>query len=386
MPARRDPSTVPLAAGRGRMKKIIFGKCYAFSGEAVHERHLAECLALYQDAGDAAPQVAIRIMHALPPRVPAAINPKSHRTFARGMLTSFPPADVYWGWSDDGCLEIDVALKVRQGVKHGIKKLLSTEFASELELLEKVLHEFVLVPSTYFFDDVAPIHAACVTVDGVACLLAGTAGVGKSAAMIALRQNHRVGFVSDDIVIASSAGPQVYANMAWPKIYGYNCNGDTLKGELLAGRGWVDRTQFRIKSRMDSASARRMIRPDRVYHHVESAPVALSRLYYVIREDVPGIRVAALDAANAVDMTIDVVRAEYSIFHDHLHWERYNALATGTAPMLTMDRVIANWRSALAKCFAGVACFKVSIPFDMDQLAYRAGMVGLIVTDAGGLP
>ncbi len=363
------------------MKKIIFGRCYSFSGEAGHQALLAECLALYADAGDVEPQVEIRIAQAISARKPSSINPKAHRKFKRGMLTSFPAVDVYWGWSGNGCLEIEVTLKVRHGVKHKIQKLLSMEYSSDVESFEQILHEFVLVPSAYFFRGVAPIHAACVTVDGSARLLAGTGGAGKSAAMLALRQNEKVGFVSDDIVIVSAVTSHAYANMAWPKIYGYNCAGNALKGEILAGRGWIDKTHFNIKNRMNSASVRRKIRPDRLYHHVESTSAPLSRLYYAVREDVPDIRVSHLGVTDAVEMTIAVISAEYSIFHDHLHWEQYNALATAQVAMLTMDEVIANWRLVLSQCLAGVGCFKVSIPFDVDQVVYRNCMVEILVAD-----
>lgn len=364
------------------MKKLIFGRCYSFSSEPHQQALLVECLALYADAENIEPQVEIRVVQAISKRGPSSINPKAHKKFAHGMLTSFPAVDVYWGWSGGGCLEIEVALKIRHGVKHKIQKLLSIEYASEVESFEQILHEFVLVPSAYFFNDVAPIHAACVTVDGSACLLAGTGGAGKSAAMLALRQHEKVGFVSDDIVIVSAATSHAYANMAWPKIYGYNCEGNALRDEILAGRGWIDKAHFKIKGWMNSAGVRRKIRPDRLYHRVESASAPLSRLYYAVREDVTDIRVSQLGVSNAVEMTIDVIRAEYSIFHDHLYWEQYNASATGTTAMLTMEGVIANWRAVLSKSLAGVACYRVSIPFDMDQAVYRNSMVGILVAGA----
>lgn len=365
------------------MKKIIFGRCYLFSGEANHQALLAECLALYADAGDAEPQVEVRIARTIPARTPSAINPRAHRKFSNGMLTSFPAVDVYWEWSANGCLEIDVAFKLRRGLKQKIRKLLSMEYSSDVESFEQLLHEFVLVPSTYFFTDVAPIHAACVTVNGRACLLAGTGAVGKSAATLALRRNENIGFVCDDIAILSSATSRIHPNMAWPKIYGYDGAGSSLKGEILAGRGWIDRAHFNIKSRINAAGVRRKIRPDRLYHHVESASVPLSRLYYVVREGVSDIRISHLDVTNAVEMTIAVISAEYSIFHDHLHWEQYNALATAQPAMLTMEEVIASWRRVLSTGLAGIDCFKISIPFDVDQTVYRNGMVDILTAGMG---
>ena len=73
-----------------RMKKIIFGKCYAFSGDAELEELLAETLDLYADAGDRTPDANIRIGRTVPAHRPASINPRVHETFEHGMLTSFP--------------------------------------------------------------------------------------------------------------------------------------------------------------------------------------------------------------------------------------------------------------------------------------------------------
>ncbi len=360
------------------MKKIIFGKCYAFSGDPELQPLLAESLSLYADAGAQEPAVNIRIGRAASAHAPASINPKVHKSYAHGMLTSFPRVDVYWERSGGERLEVEAVIKPRHGLRRTVHRLLSMEYSREAETFEQILHEFVLVPSVYFFKDVVPIHAASVTIAGNACLLAGTGGVGKSSAMLALRRNADVGFVSDDIVVLSDTA-RVNGNMAWPKIYGYNCIGNTMKSEILAGRGWIDRAHFNIRNRLNSASVRRKMSPDRLYRRVESASAPLSCLYYVVCEDVPEIRVSALDPASAVEMTIAVISAEYSIFHDHLYWEEYNALATARPAMLTMAEVTANWRRVLAKSLATVGCYKVSVPFKVDHAVYQDRVTDIIV-------
>lgn len=362
------------------MKKIIFGKCYAFSCDASLQELLAESLELYADAAGREPEVNIRIGHAIAARRAASINPRVHETFEHGMRTSFPTIDVYWERSGGGRLDIEVAIKPRRGIRGAIHKLLSMEYARKAEAFEQLLHEFVLVPSVYFFDDMVPIHAAAVTIGDSACLLAGTGGAGKSSAMLALRSHQGASFVSDDIAVMSATA-RVHGNMAWPKIYGYNCAGNEMKGELLAGRGWFDRAHFNIKNRINSASVRRKMSPDRLYPRVESASAPLSRLYYVVREDVPEIRMAPLDLGSVVDMTIAVVSAEYSIFHDHLYWEEYNALATARTAMLTMDEVTANWRRVLSNSLAAVGCFKISIPLKVDHATYQDRVTGIITSD-----
>lgn len=63
------------------MKKIIFGKCYAFSCDTSLEAPLAESLSLYADAPGRAPEVNIRIVDAVTARRPTAINPRVHEAF-----------------------------------------------------------------------------------------------------------------------------------------------------------------------------------------------------------------------------------------------------------------------------------------------------------------
>ena len=361
------------------MKKIIFGKCYAFSCDAALQELLAESLSLYVDADGREPEVNIHVGRAITRRKPLSINPPVHDTLESGMMTSFPSVDIYWGRAGHGHLDVEVAIKPRRGIRRLIHKLRSMEYPSEIEEFEQILHEFVLVPSVYFFQDVMPIHAASVVVGDRAFLLAGTRGAGKSSALLALRRNQDVGFVSDDIVVMS-ADAQVYGNMAWPKIYGYNCTGDAMKREILTGRGWIDRIHFSIKNRLNPANVRRKMSPDRLYRHVEPASLTLSCLYYLVREDVPGICVSALATDHAVEMTIAVVSAEYSVFHDHLYWEKYNALATMRTAMLTMEEVIANWRRVLSESLAKVGCFKISIPLTVDNAVYENSVTDIIVS------
>lgn len=364
------------------MKKLIFGKCYSFSSEPEYWPCLEESLALYTDAGHTLSQVDVHITHEGASDMVVAINPRVHRKLEDGMLTSFPPVDVSWKWGEDGRLKVVAVLKTRDGLKRRVKKVLSMEYSTDVEYFEQVLHEFVLVPSIYFFDDLAPMHAACMTVDGVGYLLAGTGGAGKSAALLALGQNERVSFVCDDIAVMSVAiesRPMVHANLAWPKIYGYDCAGNDLETKLLQGRSWDDKTHYRIKNWIDPASVRRKIRPDRLYRKVEPVVASASRLYYVIRESVPDMGLSDLEVRNAVEMTIAVIGAEYSIFHDHLQWEKYNALATGRKAMLTMDEVVANWRAVLEKCLSSITCFKVGVPLWMDHATYRSRMIEMVM-------
>lgn len=360
------------------MRKIIFGKCYQFSCEKEFESMLAESVGLYPDAGLTDTNVEINIGRAIDACKPYSVNPKIHKKCQNGMVNIFPSAEVYWSWSNSGSLRVEVAIKNYSVMKMVIGKIWSMEYPREVETFEQILYELVLVPSVYFFKDIAPVHAACVSSAGEAYLLAGTGGVGKSSALLALKQCERVGFISDDISVVSGDA-KTYGNMAWVKIYGYNCVGNDLKREILRDRGCLDSLHFEIRNWLNPTKVRRKVSPDRLYKCIESGDVKVSRLYYLVREDVPDIVVSRISLEDAVAMTISVMSAEYNVFHNQLYWEHYNALAIGRKAMLTMEEVYDNWRTVLSGCFSFIDMYRVSIPFEMDHVEYQSYIRDIVI-------
>jgi hypothetical protein len=361
------------------MKKMIFGKCYQFECAKEFVDLLAESLELYPDAAiDSAVDMDIYIEHKLPNNRALSINPKVHQKFQNGMLTAYGNAEILWSKPPSCPLQAVLVFKKSPRLwKRVILKQLSMEYSREVEVFEQILHELVFIPSVYFFDDLAPVHSAAVSICDKSVLLAGTGGVGKSSALLALRQNEHVGFISDDIVILAADG-SVFGNMAWPKIYGYNCVGSNLKAEILEGRGLADRLHFEIKNKLNPAHVRRKMKPNQLFNIVKTGATQLSHLYYVVREDVSEISISELSLDTAVRMTANVMNSEYAHFHNHLYWEEYNAQALGKSAMLTMDEVTSNWDAVYTSGLSSVIRYKVSIPLDIDHVYYQHRIVDIV--------
>jgi len=200
-------------------------------------------------------------------------------------------------------------------------------------------------------------------------LIAGTGGVGKSSAVLALKDLDHAAFISDDIVIVSKDGI-VFGNMAWPKIYGYNCEGNNFKKKLLSGRPLLDKMQFNLLNSIDPSRTRRKISPDKLFGKVLNTGNKLTDVLYLFREDVPKIKVCNLSLNDAVALSVEVLLAEYAIFHNHLFWEKYNSIASGLPLVLDMDEIKKNWIKVLSTAFAQINLFKVSIPLNCSHCEY----------------
>lgn len=352
------------------MKKFIFGRCYKFSCHEDVEDMLVETVGLYQDIDDE-PEVYVTIKinqdfeESLLTR-----NPAIHARTNHGMVTSFGKHVVNWLFDDDGFLHIDLYYNEPKGYISLINKLISIEYSSRMESFLQVLYELVLVPSVYFFSEKSmPVHAASLKVGSRCVLLAGTGGVGKSSAMLALKEIEGAAFISDDIVTVSK-NRKAFGNMAWPKIYGYNCVGNDVKKELLSGRSWLDRIQFNCLNYMNPSRVRRKISPLRLFNEVSTSGAEITDVLYLFRENVHEMKVSKMQLDETILLTIEVLLAEYGIFHNHLYWEKYNSIARGLSPVLDLEVVKKNWGEVLSRAFSEARIFKISIPLDYDHKQY----------------
>lgn len=362
------------------MNRIIFGKVYRFLYEPSLELHLVKSLELYEHSDGSKPQVIVNLSKNRLAGTVISSNPKIYQKTANGMSTDFGILSVHWFWAEGGELQIDATLREkRKGPAVFIKRLLSMEYPDYQDFFGQVLHELILVPSCYFFNDVAPVHASCIGVNGKAAIFAGTGGVGKSSALLAFKDNPYVEFLSDDIAVVSDQ-ECVYGNMAHPKVYGYNCEGNQVKGLLLKNRGLIDRMHFNLKLMINPATVRRKIAPALLFNSARSNGAHIKILAYLVRENREDLSVEELALSDAVEMTIAVMSAEYQVFHKFLDWELYNSIAMERNPIIVMKRVVDNWREVLSKSFFGAECLKVRIPISMENSDYQRQLKEIILS------
>jgi len=167
-----------------------------------------------------------------------------------------------------------------------------------------------------------------------------------------------------------SKNRKAFGNMAWPKIYGYNCVGNDVKKELLSGRSWLDRIQFNCLNYMNPSRVRRKISPLRLFNEVSTSGAEITDVLYLFRENVHEVKVSKMQLDETILLTIEVLLAEYGIFHNHLYWEKYNSIARGLSPVLDLEVVKKNWGEVLSRAFSEARIFKISIPLDYDHKQY----------------
>lgn len=353
------------------IKKEIFGKVYSFEYPDSLAVYLNPSIRLYPTIRSLSSDVQIRFDNIPWEEELIGNNPSSFIKAKDIIITRFPECNVAWRFQkDENQLECIVDIPIaRKDAKTFFFKFLSKEFSTDVEFFEQVLHEFVLVPSAYFFDDLAVIHSAAVAVHERVVLLAGTGGTGKSSAILALRKMRGISFVSDDITVLSHTGV-VYPNLAWPKIYGYNLSSYISKHELLKGRGVVDKFHFDVKLKYNPRSVRRKMHPDALYGLVENRGLPIHKIIYLFRGNGQDMFVRDLNSPMAIEMAIQVMKAEYAVFHNFLQWDKYNSLASGMNPVLDVDKVFDQWRNNLRAALRRAEIKLLHIPVRVKHVEY----------------
>jgi len=352
------------------IKKEIFGKCYSFIVDDVMQKMVADSVGLYPDCNANQSDVTITVADIMEGDF-ISKNPSVFTKYEDGFLTHFPSCKVLWKFkAEHNSLDITVALYNKQSTtKKAYSRLRSMEYPTDTEAFQQILHELVLVPSVYFFPDLSIIHAAAISKNGKAILMAGTGGTGKTSALLALRKQAGIGFITDDIAVVSQDG-MVYPNLAWPKVYGYNLSSYIGKSELLEGRSLINRLHFSLKLRLNPKTVRRKMRPDVLYGTVNTQPVPLGKVLYLVRDQSEAIQLKTLHMSTAIKMGLHVMKTEYDIFHRQLEWDSYNALAMDATPTLRTEDVFDNWENNLKKVFSQAVIQTLHIPVDEKHEAY----------------
>lgn len=362
--------------------KKIFGKTYRFRFSERNAHLIHGAIGLYPDVTNKIPDVSIKLVDHIESIDCISENPAIFTKCRDAIISKFSSCTVKWiKKTSIPSLEIEVAIPPQQsGGKAFLAKFMSIEFSTEIEAFEQILHELVLVPSVYFFNDLSIVHSAALAINGEAILLAGTGGTGKTSAMLALRKNDQVSFITDDIAIISKDG-KVFPNLAWPKVYGYNLSSYITKSELMKGRGGWDRIQFNYRLKRNPKKVRRKVRPDKLYKCFENDGVPIKKIVYLFRDQSERMSVTPLNQELAIEMGIHIMKTEYSSFHNYLSWDAYNSLLTGEAPALNLQEVFKSWRLNLSMALKGKDTCTLHIPRGTQHEVYLDFMNKFIVSD-----
>lgn len=352
--------------------KIIFGKNYKFICNDSYASILVPSIELYPDGDNENIDLTIEVQNLSISSEILAQNPSTFQKFESSICYQFYKGRIYWEVNrTTGKILVQlVTLPRKEGILGKIRKFRSMEFATEEEEFQQILHELVLVPSAYFFQNLSVVHSAAFIKDGKATVLAGTGGTGKTSALLSLRNNKNIAFAADDISIISSDG-YIHPNLAWPKIYGYNLSTYITKAELLDGRNMVDKFQFNYKVRKNPKKVRRKLKPNVLYQGYASSQTPIQNIFYLFRDDSTEMYISPLEKGKAIQMGIHIMKTEYNkIFHNYLDWDEYNSIALGVQPILNLNKVFENWKRNLNEALENVNIQLLHIPFKMPHEEY----------------
>lgn len=355
------------------MKKKIFGKTFEFKFYSEITELVSKSLSDYSDSESDNVDVKVSIIKDSLELFDSQAellsqNPSTNQLLENAFVSDINNTKILWEKSGD-LLTIKFPYKKREGIKNTLRMLRKIEFSTEVERFEQILHELILVPSLYFFNDRMPIHSSAVMVNNKTILLAGTGGVGKSSALLAIRDFPNSKFIADDISCLSPDGV-VYGNMAWPKIYAYNCVGTDLEFAILRNRTLLDRLHFKYRKYRDLASVRRKVKPSFLYDGLSSEGETLNSLNILYRENCIEFEAKTINIDDAISMMINVMLSEYQMFHSHIQWHEYNSKALGLSPIISMEEVKSNWYKLMKHALEGRDVNLIKVPTSINHTDY----------------
>ena len=255
-----------------------------------------------------------------------------------------------------------------------VQKWSHIQFRHEREAIGQIVHEFILVPINFFLSNRAIIHAsAVITQPGKLLMFGGTGGVGKTSLELELCRNHGCSFFADDICVADDSG-NVFPNLSYPKIYGYNLiNNDALRRELIRGYNLSDRVHWKLHSLRGLDKVRRRVSPFTIYKKVTRQAHLINGFFILNRTNVNLLEVKEIDNDFSSRLNTEVIKAEYQIVFQHLFWHRYNTLINKSEAITTFDDTMNKNIDVLSNCLnkSGGKSYLINIPMHLSNIELK---------------
>lgn len=347
----------------------IFGKTISINSENKEiEEIIIDELSLYPLSNDMI-DVEVNFVNKLNLMNKYSSNPAIHSSYKNGFVAIYGNNKILY--SKDDILKIDIEVYSSDSrFKNRLLKFMNIGFKNNIEDAGAILHELVLVPMNYFFMDRALIHSSSMKnkKTGKIILFGGTGGVGKTSLELLLCRELGYSFISDDIAVMDK-NANIYPNLASPKIYAYNIEGNLeLEKLLFEDRSYYDKFQWNtVKSLKGLNRVRRNIFPNKIYKSIEKDKGMISEYYILSRYSGNAIEIEEVDLNVAAMMTLKIMQNEYHAFNQHIVWHEYNAMLTKTTPILVMEDIYDNWLQIYQKAFLNTKCFNIKIPTSLDQ-------------------
>jgi hypothetical protein len=300
-----------------------------------------------------------------------AINPKSHITVKNGFISKQKNWEIYYHKNNTNLLKVNIYVKDKLTLKKKLVKFINMQYTNLFEGFGQTLHELILVPLNYFDSDKFILHSSSFkSPSGKAIAIGGTGGVGKTSLELLFCYENQYQFLSDDIAVLDKKG-YIHPNLSWPKIYGYNLENNTkLKREILNSESLGSKIHWSLHSRFRGVNkVRRRINPTVSYSH-ESYKTKLDYYFILNKGTESKLRLEKISSEKSTQISIDIISAEYYVFHNQLEWHTYNSSVLETEPIVSLKEVKNNWKINMLDVFNKVNCYIIHIPQNLDHAEF----------------
>lgn len=349
------------------MKKKIFGLVVEFIIESERKQYFETQLnsqfSLYPDAeDDLKTEVKIHLVDVFPDFDFIGIE-NNTKLLRNGFQTEFHKCAIAYR-KIENTLHVHIKLKITYNkfIKF-LKKINNIEFENIEGRINSILFELVLTPVVFFQSHLALIHSSGLAKKQKVILLGGSGGVGKTSLSMKLCSEGDYSFVNDDIAVVDKES-NVYPNLAFPKIYGYNLvKNPEMRKKIFYDRTVIDRFFWQAKKMLcGKAKVRRKISPEKAYGKFISSPTRLAEYYILERNGIERIEKKTVSVESATQQTLDIIRHEYYYFFDTLRNYENLCKSHQFEPIIRRDKILKNWEKTLSAVFSGIKCYKVTIP------------------------
>ncbi|MBZ0300459.1 MAG: hypothetical protein K8J31_11985 [Anaerolineae bacterium] len=310
-------------------------------------------------------------------------NPASHWTLKDGFITKSSRGDIYFHLDSAHRLtHIDFQDQPEKGWWWSqVSRFANIQFADAIQSIGQTFHELIMVPSVYFDPRRFLVHASAFEApSGGIIMIGGTGGVGKTSLALALCREHGYRFVNDDIAVISEEG-HVWPNLAYPKIYAYNVEGNLpLKRQIVGQGGWLNQFHWQFHLQLGPDRVRRRVSPQALFGTYSPLGGRLQQYILLVREDRSDLLVEPMEAAQAAHLSRLVIETEQYAMKNHFLWDAYNRIVNQEVPSLLISDVFDRWERLARQVFSNAECLILHVPRQMDHLTFKDRVVSLITT------
>lgn len=368
-----------------KVKKIIFGKkfCFLFQ-KCKYASVINEELSIYPNASFDENEtdyfVTVDDKYSENDDSHYGRNPKEMYVSDQNLCINYSWGIVSWS---DGRIHLSYNPRMYGKFASFVRHMLDIQFYTQPQWAGQRLYEDILINVAFWDPNYFVLHGSGISdTNGNVIIIGGTGGTGKTSTVLSMRGRMDRIFVCDDLCPITKEG-RVFVNYDMPKIYAYNViNNKEMEDMILEDEGFVSRLQWKILKKGNPARVRRRVKPSKLYILANSELSSMLHLkaYLILNRtcDVSDIKVDEVDPQSAAEMTIEIMRTEFSKFATFLNYYKLNGLYKGNRSFPDAEECFAKWKNNMIAAFEQSSIRMISIPYDYNNEKLKERMNSII--------